>query len=146
MRAREESVGVWECVGLVLLGVVAGCGGGVDVFFLRGGWPTPYGGISFTTTPDHHSLPNNNANNKHIENNNKLKNRYVTDYADLISALKRYRVAMVGSGAWACAALKIVAQNCAADDAADLFEDEVGVLVCLFVCVVFRVVAWFMIV
>ena len=51
--------------------------------------------------------------------------RFVTDYAALIKALKRYRVAVVGSGAWACAATHIIAQNCAAADAADEFEDEV---------------------
>lgn len=32
---------------------------------------------------------------------------------------------MVGSGAWACAAMHIVAQNCAADDEADEFVDDV---------------------
>jgi hypothetical protein len=32
---------------------------------------------------------------------------------------------MVGSGAWACAAMHMVAQNCKADDPADLFADEV---------------------
>jgi glycerol-3-phosphate dehydrogenase (NAD+) len=32
---------------------------------------------------------------------------------------------MVGSGAWACAALRIVAANCAARDPADEFVDEV---------------------
>lgn len=32
---------------------------------------------------------------------------------------------MVGSGAWACAAMHIVAQNCAAFDVADEFVDDV---------------------
>jgi glycerol-3-phosphate dehydrogenase (NAD+) len=32
---------------------------------------------------------------------------------------------MVGSGAWACAALHLVAQNCEADDLADEFVDDV---------------------
>jgi glycerol-3-phosphate dehydrogenase (NAD+) len=32
---------------------------------------------------------------------------------------------MVGSGAWACAAMHIVAQNCAAFDEADEFVDDV---------------------
>jgi len=35
------------------------------------------------------------------------------------------QVAMIGSGAWACAAMHIVAQNCAAYDEADEFVDDV---------------------
>jgi glycerol-3-phosphate dehydrogenase len=35
------------------------------------------------------------------------------------------QVAMIGSGAWACAAMHIVAQNCLAYDVADEFVDEV---------------------
>jgi hypothetical protein len=35
------------------------------------------------------------------------------------------QVAMVGSGAWACAAMHIVAQNCAERDPADEFVDDV---------------------
>lgn len=35
------------------------------------------------------------------------------------------QVAMVGSGAWACAAVHIVAQNCAEFDPADEFVDDV---------------------
>lgn len=50
---------------------------------------------------------------------------YVYSYDQLMATLKRYRVAMVGSGAWACAAMHIVAQNCAAADVADEFVDDV---------------------
>ncbi|KIY91472.1 hypothetical protein MNEG_16492, partial [Monoraphidium neglectum] len=50
---------------------------------------------------------------------------YVTDYKMLIDNLRRYKVAMVGSGAWACAALHMVAQNTLGDDPADEFTDEV---------------------
>ncbi|GBF87939.1 glycerol-3-phosphate dehydrogenase [Raphidocelis subcapitata] len=50
---------------------------------------------------------------------------YVFDYKVLLDSLKRYKVAMVGSGAWACAAAHMVAQNCAGDDPADEFADEV---------------------
>lgn len=35
------------------------------------------------------------------------------------------KVAMIGSGAWACAALHLVAQNCVAADVADEFVDDV---------------------
>ena len=35
------------------------------------------------------------------------------------------QVACVGSGAWACAALRMVAQNAMEDDPADEFDDEV---------------------
>ena len=37
--------------------------------------------------------------------------RYVYDYKALVSALSRYKVAVVGSGAWACAAVRMIAQN-----------------------------------
>eukprot|EP00882_Tetradesmus_deserticola_P031018 GHRQ01035054.1.p1 GENE.GHRQ01035054.1~~GHRQ01035054.1.p1 ORF type:complete len:466 (+),score=230.35 GHRQ01035054.1:636-2033(+) len=50
---------------------------------------------------------------------------YVYKYSQLVEALKRYTVAMIGSGAWACAAMHVVAQNCLAYDAADEFVDEV---------------------
>lgn len=36
------------------------------------------------------------------------------------------QVAMVGSGAWACAAVRMMAQNAWEDDPADEFVDEVG--------------------
>ena len=36
---------------------------------------------------------------------------FVTDYADLEAAMKSYKVAVIGSGAWACAAARMVAQN-----------------------------------
>ncbi|KAG2492528.1 hypothetical protein HYH03_009193 [Edaphochlamys debaryana] len=51
---------------------------------------------------------------------------YCYDYAELIKALARYRVAMIGSGAWASAVVRIIAQNCTSkDDPADEFVDEV---------------------
>ncbi|KAF6254612.1 HAD-like domain-containing protein [Scenedesmus sp. NREL 46B-D3] len=50
---------------------------------------------------------------------------YVYKYSQLIESLKRYTVAMIGSGAWACAAMHIVAQNCLAYDVADEFVDDV---------------------
>lgn len=50
---------------------------------------------------------------------------YVTNYQVLIDNLKRYKVAMIGSGAWACAAMHMVAQNCYQQDAADEFADTV---------------------
>ena len=33
------------------------------------------------------------------------------DYTDLLRTMARYSVAMVGSGAWACAAVRMIAQN-----------------------------------
>ncbi|PNG99890.1 Phosphoserine phosphatase, chloroplastic, partial [Tetrabaena socialis] len=50
---------------------------------------------------------------------------FVYDYATLVRTLARYKVAMVGSGAWACAAVRMVAQNTEMDDPADEFVDEV---------------------
>ncbi|PNH08421.1 Glycerol-3-phosphate dehydrogenase [NAD(+)], partial [Tetrabaena socialis] len=50
---------------------------------------------------------------------------FVYDYATLVSALARYKVAMVGAGAWACAAVRMVAENTEMDDPADEFVDEV---------------------
>jgi len=50
---------------------------------------------------------------------------YVYDYERIMGAMRRYKVAMVGSGAWACAAMHMVAQNCAAADVADEFVDDV---------------------
>eukprot|EP00878_Enallax_costatus_P016906 GHUV01017747.1.p1 GENE.GHUV01017747.1~~GHUV01017747.1.p1 ORF type:complete len:484 (+),score=134.18 GHUV01017747.1:161-1612(+) len=50
---------------------------------------------------------------------------YVYKYSQLIDTLRRYTVAMIGSGAWACAAMHIVGQNCAAYDVADEFVDDV---------------------
>ncbi len=48
------------------------------------------------------------------------------DYAQLSGALVRYRAAMVGSGAWACAAVRMMAENTrGAADPADDFVDEV---------------------
>eukprot|EP00198_Chlamydomonas_reinhardtii_P000461 XP_001689796.1 predicted protein [Chlamydomonas reinhardtii] len=50
---------------------------------------------------------------------------YVYDYKALVSALSRYKVAMVGSGAWACAAVRMIAQNTSQDDPEDEFDDDV---------------------
>ena len=50
---------------------------------------------------------------------------FVDSFDSLRTALKRHRVAMVGSGAWACAAVKLVAQNTLRLDPADRFVDEV---------------------
>jgi glycerol-3-phosphate dehydrogenase (NAD+) len=47
---------------------------------------------------------------------------FVDDFATLKDALKRYSVAMVGSGAWACAAVRLAAQNVLEHDR---FEDEI---------------------
>jgi glycerol-3-phosphate dehydrogenase (NAD+) len=50
---------------------------------------------------------------------------YVFSHDQLTDALRRYRVAMVGAGAWASAAARLLAQNTAGDrDAADRFVDE----------------------
>lgn len=50
---------------------------------------------------------------------------FVDSFADLLEALQRYTVAVVGSGAWACAAARIVAQNTLEFDPADEFTDQV---------------------
>ncbi|KXZ53839.1 hypothetical protein GPECTOR_6g757 [Gonium pectorale] len=50
---------------------------------------------------------------------------YVYDYQALVDSLARYRVAMIGSGAWACAAVRMMAQNTKVDDPADEFVDEI---------------------
>lgn len=50
---------------------------------------------------------------------------FVDDFNILKSSLKRYTVAMVGSGAWACAAVKLVAQNTLRCDPGDTFTDTV---------------------
>ncbi len=47
---------------------------------------------------------------------------YVYDHAVLAKALSRYQVAMIGSGAWACAAARMIAQNTRGGDPLD----EVG--------------------
>lgn len=51
---------------------------------------------------------------------------YVLDHAQLFDALRRYKVAMVGAGAWASAAARLLAQNTRGErDAADRFADEI---------------------
>jgi hypothetical protein len=51
---------------------------------------------------------------------------FLTKIDDQLPPVLSYlQVAMVGSGAWACAAMHIVAQNCAAFDEADEFVDDV---------------------
>jgi glycerol-3-phosphate dehydrogenase (NAD+) len=47
---------------------------------------------------------------------------FVDDFSILKEALKRYSVAMVGSGAWACASVRLAAQNVLKHDR---FEDEI---------------------
>ncbi|KAI3425907.1 hypothetical protein D9Q98_007879 [Chlorella vulgaris] len=54
---------------------------------------------------------------------------FVTDFQVLSEALPRHRVAMIGSGAWACAAVKLIAENMAAAEAADKFVSEVRMYV-----------------
>ena len=41
---------------------------------------------------------------------------YVYDYNVLIDAMATFNVAMIGSGAWACAAMSLIAQNCVTTD------------------------------
>lgn len=41
---------------------------------------------------------------------------YIYDYGVLIEAMTTFNVAMIGSGAWACAALSLIAQNCISTD------------------------------
>lgn len=50
---------------------------------------------------------------------------FVHSHQELLAALQRFRVAMVGSGAWACAAVRMVAQSVTTDDPADNFDNEV---------------------
>lgn len=51
---------------------------------------------------------------------------FVLSHDQLLGALRRYRVAMVGAGAWASAAARLLAQNTRGErDAADRFVDEV---------------------
>lgn len=59
---------------------------------------------------------------------------FVNSYDTLLSALKRYKVAMIGSGAWASAAARMLAQSVMADDPADVFDDEVGWLMGVRLC------------
>lgn len=50
---------------------------------------------------------------------------FVHSFDELRAALKRHRVAMIGSGAWACAAAKLMAENTKRLDPGDRFDDEV---------------------
>nr|QKY14970.1 glycerol-3-phosphate dehydrogenase (NAD+) (GPDA) [Polytomella parva] len=58
---------------------------------------------------------------------------YVRDYEALISKLPRYKVTMLGSGAWACAVARMVAQNTLTHDIFDpkvrmwVYEEEVEI-------------------
>jgi glycerol-3-phosphate dehydrogenase (NAD+) len=49
----------------------------------------------------------------------------VYSHEDLVKYLKRTQVAVLGSGAWACAAARMVAQNTASKDPANEFASEV---------------------
>lgn len=50
---------------------------------------------------------------------------YVYSHDDLAAHLKRTHVAVIGSGAWACAAARMVAQNTASTDPSNEFAEEV---------------------
>ena len=50
---------------------------------------------------------------------------YVYSHDDLTKHLKRTHVAVIGSGAWACAAARMVAQNTASPDPSNQFAEEV---------------------
>lgn len=50
---------------------------------------------------------------------------YVRSHEELRKRLKRHRVAVIGSGAWACAAARMIAQNTATGPNADEFHDRV---------------------
>jgi hypothetical protein len=50
---------------------------------------------------------------------------FVYSHLELLAHLRRYTVCVIGSGAWATAAARIVAQNTLAFDPADEFTDEV---------------------
>lgn len=50
---------------------------------------------------------------------------FVYSHGELLSSMKRYKIAMVGSGAWACAAVRMVGQSVMTDDPANAFDDEV---------------------
>lgn len=50
---------------------------------------------------------------------------FIYDFKTLTQSLLRYQVAMIGSGAWACAAAKLVASNVAKSDRGDKFAREV---------------------
>jgi len=50
---------------------------------------------------------------------------FVTDYAVLEAALKRFKVAMIGSGAWACAAMTLASYNARRENSTGLFSEEI---------------------
>lgn len=50
---------------------------------------------------------------------------FITDWKELIKNLKQFKVAMVGSGAWACAALSMVSTNATTADVLGLYQDEI---------------------
>ncbi|PSC74868.1 glycerol-3-phosphate dehydrogenase [Micractinium conductrix] len=50
---------------------------------------------------------------------------FVDSLEALREALPRHRVAMIGSGAWACTAVKLIAENMASPEAAEKFDSEV---------------------
>ena len=51
---------------------------------------------------------------------------FVSDFFSLRAELRRYKVAFLGSGAWACAAAKLACENASGDD---LFDPEVSMWV-----------------
>uniref|UniRef100_A0A7D7QY02 Glycerol-3-phosphate dehydrogenase [NAD(+)] n=1 Tax=Chlamydomonas raudensis TaxID=284013 RepID=A0A7D7QY02_9CHLO len=50
---------------------------------------------------------------------------YVTDWAVLQASLQKYKVAMIGSGAWACAAVTLCSANVAPENKLDLFQEKI---------------------
>ncbi|KAG1665202.1 hypothetical protein FOA52_002603 [Chlamydomonas sp. UWO 241] len=50
---------------------------------------------------------------------------FVTDWAVLQASLKKYKVAMTGSGAWACAAVTLCSANVAPENKLDLFQEQI---------------------
>eukprot|EP00199_Chlamydomonas_sp_CCMP681_P002344 CAMPEP_0119107598 /NCGR_PEP_ID=MMETSP1180-20130426/11493_1 /TAXON_ID=3052 ORGANISM="Chlamydomonas cf sp, Strain CCMP681" /NCGR_SAMPLE_ID=MMETSP1180 /ASSEMBLY_ACC=CAM_ASM_000741 /LENGTH=420 /DNA_ID=CAMNT_0007093113 /DNA_START=27 /DNA_END=1285 /DNA_ORIENTATION=+ len=50
---------------------------------------------------------------------------FIYDWPTLTANMRRYKVAMIGSGAWACAAVRMAAQTTRQDDPANEFQEEV---------------------
>ncbi|KAG1681299.1 hypothetical protein FOA52_007345 [Chlamydomonas sp. UWO 241] len=50
---------------------------------------------------------------------------YVNDWSVLQASLQKYKVVMIGSGAWACAAATLCSANVAAERGLDLFQEEI---------------------
>jgi glycerol-3-phosphate dehydrogenase (NAD+) len=50
---------------------------------------------------------------------------FIHSHEELLQHLKRNQVAMIGSGAWACAAARLIAQNTQLGDFQDEFTSEI---------------------